>query len=201
VPTLLTTAIKSRSWGLVEFEFDILQVHINDDPGDRTKWRHCHLIAVVKRVGTAPSHNCQKKKSVKCEFLLLRVVAQKMNDTNMMYKNLAIDCMYFWVKYISWIFWLSSGERGRVLCSRNSSISLLKPSFFLDRGPPSSFCLAWSWCVLDVETYPNGAMGDHHSALRPIWPVPCHGIHQNQYADGLSHDQRASNLWCCLNTS
>ena len=53
------------------------------------------LIAVVKRVGTALPHNCQKKKSVKREFLSLRVVARKMNDTNMMYKNLAIDCMYF----------------------------------------------------------------------------------------------------------
>jgi len=52
-------------------------------------------IAVVKRVGTAPSHNCQKKKSVKREFLSLRVVARNMNDTNMMYKKLAIDCIYF----------------------------------------------------------------------------------------------------------
>ena len=55
-------------------------------------------IAVVKSVGTALSHNCQKKNSVKREFLSLRVVARKVNDTNMMYKNLAIDCMYFWVK-------------------------------------------------------------------------------------------------------
>jgi len=54
-----------------------------------------HVIAVVKRVGTAPSHNCPKKNSVKREFLSLRVAARKMNDTNMMYKNLAIDCMYF----------------------------------------------------------------------------------------------------------
>jgi len=53
------------------------------------------LIAVVKRVGTAPSNNCQKKISVKREFLSLRVVARKMNDINVMYKNLAIDCMYF----------------------------------------------------------------------------------------------------------
>jgi len=60
-----------------------------------TVWTPARSIAVVKRVGTAPSHNCQKKKSIKREFLSLRVVARKMNDTNMMYKNLAIDCMYF----------------------------------------------------------------------------------------------------------
>jgi len=53
------------------------------------------IIAIVKRVGTTLSHNCQKKKSVKREFLSLRIVTRKMNDTIMMYKNLAIDCMYF----------------------------------------------------------------------------------------------------------
>ena len=52
-------------------------------------------IAVVKRVGTAPSHNCQKKKSVKREFLSLRVVTRKTDDTIMMYKNLAIDLCIF----------------------------------------------------------------------------------------------------------
>ena len=55
-------------------------------------------IAIVKRIGTARHTTAKKKKSVKREFLSLRVVAGKMNDTNMMYKNLAIDCMYFWVK-------------------------------------------------------------------------------------------------------
>jgi len=43
----------------------------------------------------SPVTQLPKKKSVKREFLSLRVVARKMNDTKMMYKNLAIDCMYF----------------------------------------------------------------------------------------------------------
>jgi len=43
-----------------------------------------------------------------------------------------------------------------------------------------------------METCPNGAMEDHHSALRPILPVYHHDIHQNQYVDGLLHHQRES---------
>jgi len=42
------------------------------------------LIAVVKRVGTALLNNCQKKLTVKREFLLLRVTTRKLNDTVMM---------------------------------------------------------------------------------------------------------------------
>jgi len=61
----------------------------------RRVWPFATLIAVVKRVGTALSHNCRKKKSIKREFLSLRVVVRKMNDTNMMYKNLAINYLYF----------------------------------------------------------------------------------------------------------
>ena len=89
------------------------------------------ILLPLSKVLAQPRHTtAKKKKPVKREFLSLRVVTRKTDDTIMMYKNLAIDlCIFEWNKQVEFFDWVLGS--GGMFCAAEIAL-------FYSLNPPSS---------------------------------------------------------------